>query len=152
MLQVATVMAASTATLRYPSYMNNDWASIMAALIPIPKCHFITPGYLPFTSESVEQAKSVRKTTVLDVMRRLLQPKSHLVSVSPSKRSCYISLMHIIQGDVDPFDVRRALTCRSTRACCASGSGSCASSSHGGQRACRCQSAGDLRMCHVRTG
>ncbi|CAE6393691.1 unnamed protein product [Rhizoctonia solani] len=50
-------------------------------------------------------ARSVRKTTVLDVMRRLLQPKNRMVSAVPSKSSCYISILNIIQGDVDPSDV-----------------------------------------------
>ena len=49
----------------------------------------------------------VRKTTVLDVMRRLLQPKNKMVSTNPNKRSCYISALNIIQGDVDPTEVSR---------------------------------------------
>jgi hypothetical protein len=47
----------------------------------------------------------VRKTTVLDVMRRLLQPKNKMVSTNPSKKSCYISVLNIIQGEADPTDV-----------------------------------------------
>ena len=42
---------------------------------------------------------------MLDVMRRLLQPKNCMVSTSPSKTACYISILNIIQGDVDPTDV-----------------------------------------------
>lgn len=53
----------------------------------------------------LRQAKNTRKTTVLDVMRRLLQPKNRMVSTAPSKSSCYISILNIIQGDVDPTDV-----------------------------------------------
>lgn len=63
-------------------------------------------------------------------MRRLLQPKNRMVSTSPAnKDACYISLMNIIQGDVDPTDVSRLggypfILCahsagRYTRACCA---------------------------------
>lgn len=55
------------------------------------------------------QAKPIRRTTVLDVMRRLLQPKNRMVSTSPSKTACYISILNIIQGDVDPTDVRPSL-------------------------------------------
>lgn len=55
------------------------------------------------------QAKTIRKTTVLDVMRRLLQPKNRMVSTVPSKRSCYISVLDIIQGEVDPTDVHKSL-------------------------------------------
>lgn len=42
---------------------------------------------------------------MLDVMRRLLQPKNRMVSTVPSKTACYISILNIIQGDVDPTDV-----------------------------------------------
>lgn len=94
----ATVMAASTSTLRFPGYLMNDLSSLISTLVATPRCHFITAGYTPFTSETVEKAKAVRKTTVSDVMRRLLQPKNSLVSVLPSKKSCYISALNIIQG------------------------------------------------------
>lgn len=99
-------MSASTTTLRYPGYMHNDLVGIVASLIPTPRCHFLMTSYTPFTGDSVEQAKTVRKTTVLDVMRRLLQPKNRMVSTTPGKKSCYISILNIIQGEVDPTDVR----------------------------------------------
>lgn len=66
---VSTVMAASTTTLRYPGYMNNDLIGLVASLIPTPRCHFLMTGYTPINlSETITTA--VRKTTVLDVMRR----------------------------------------------------------------------------------
>ncbi|KAM3551567.1 hypothetical protein MY1884_007654 [Beauveria asiatica] len=107
--QVSTVMSASTTTLRYPGYMHNDLVSILASLIPTPRCHFLMTAYTPFTGDQVEQAKTVRKTTVLDVMRRLLQPKNRMVSTVPAKKSCYISILNVIQGEVDPTDVHKSL-------------------------------------------
>lgn len=101
-------MSASTTTLRYPGYMHNDLVGIVAALIPTPRCHFLMTSYTPFTADNVEQAKTVRKTTVLDVMRRLLQPKNRMVSTTPSKSSCYISILNIIQGEADPTEVGSA--------------------------------------------
>ncbi|KAF2757690.1 tubulin-domain-containing protein [Pseudovirgaria hyperparasitica] len=106
---VSTVMSASTTTLRYPGYMHNDLVGIVASLIPTPRCHFLMTSYTPFTSDNIEQAKTVRKTTVLDVMRRLLQPKNRMVSTNPSKTSCYISILNIIQGEADPTDVHKSL-------------------------------------------
>lgn len=48
-------------------------------------CAVLLPqsGYTPLTveSESGQVNSSIRKTTVLDVMRRLLQPKNLMVSV-----------------------------------------------------------------------
>ncbi|KAJ3342080.1 gamma-tubulin [Kappamyces sp. JEL0680] len=55
------------------------------------------------------QSKSVRKTSVLDVMRRLLQPKNKMVSTNASKKSCYISILNIIQGEADPTEVHKSL-------------------------------------------
>lgn len=109
-MQVSTVMSASTTTLRYPSYMHNDLVGIMASLIPTPRCHFLMTSYTPFTGDNIEQAKTVRKTTVLDVMRRLLQPKNRMVSTTPSKSSCYISIFNIIQGEADPREVGWSMT------------------------------------------
>ncbi|RPA79308.1 gamma tubulin [Ascobolus immersus RN42] len=106
---VSTVMSASTTTLRYPGYMHNDLVGIIASLIPTPRCHFLMTSYTPFTSDSVEMGKTVRKTTVLDVMRRLLQPKNRMVSTNVSKKSCYISILNIIQGEADPTDVHKSL-------------------------------------------
>ncbi|KAI9710734.1 MAG: gamma-tubulin [Bogoriella megaspora] len=107
---VSTVMSASTTTLRYPGYMHNDLVGIVASLIPVPRCHFLMTSYTPFTTSSLSQAKTVRKTTVLDVMRRLLQPKNLMVSTfNPSKKSCYISILNIIQGEADPTDVHKSL-------------------------------------------
>ncbi|OAP54859.1 tubulin gamma chain [Fonsecaea erecta] len=106
---VSTVMSASTTTLRYPGYMHNDLVGIIASLIPTPRCHFLMTAYTPFTGDNVDQAKTVRKTTVLDVMRRLLQPKNRMVSITPSKSSCYISILNIIQGEADPTDVHKSL-------------------------------------------
>ena len=103
---VSTVMAASTTTLRYPSAMNNDLVGLVASLIPTPRCHFLMCGYTPLTVES--QASAVRKTTVLDVMRRLLQTKNIMVSANPRK-GAYISILNIIQGSVDPSQVHKSL-------------------------------------------
>ena len=160
---VSTVMAASTTTLRYPGYMNNDLVGLVASLIPTPRCHFIMTGYTPLTVEHTVrceflllivrwwwcclvsllllspadfrfwfvhvlhvlycckvrfdsspvlptplQTSSVQRTTVLDVMRRLLQTKNIMVS-TPMRKGRYISILNIIQGDVDPTQVHKSL-------------------------------------------
>lgn len=48
-------MAASTTTLRYPSYMNNDLVGIIASLIPTPRCHFLMTSYTPFTGDEIDK-------------------------------------------------------------------------------------------------
>ncbi|XP_026461215.1 tubulin gamma-2 chain-like [Ctenocephalides felis] len=106
---VSTIMSVSTTTLRYPSYMNNDLIGLIAPLIPTPRLHFLMTGYTPLSTEN--DTVNVRKTTVLDVMRRLLQPKNMMVSTSPDRLSsqCYISILNIIQGEVDPTQVHKSL-------------------------------------------
>ncbi|ODV92735.1 hypothetical protein CANCADRAFT_1330 [Tortispora caseinolytica NRRL Y-17796] len=114
---VSTVLAASTATLRFPGYMHSDLSSILAALIPTPECHFLTTAYTPFTADVVSNAKAMRRTTVLDVMRRLLQPKNRMVAVPAATAQAgaswdpkYLSILDIIQGnDIDVKEVHRSL-------------------------------------------
>jgi tubulin gamma len=68
-------------------------------------------GYTPLdlNDPSSGDAIGVRKTTVLDVMRRLTQPKNVMVSAN-TKTGCYISILNIIQGNnVDPTQVHNAL-------------------------------------------
>jgi len=141
---VSTVMSASTMTLRYPGYMHNDLVGIVASLIPTPRCHFLQTSYTPFTGDNIEDSRTVRKTTVLDVMRRLLQPKNRMVSTTPGKNSCYISILNIIMGEADPTDVsvntRQDVYIadklfRSTNHCFVSENGGWQPSYHGDQRA-----------------
>ena len=123
---VATIMAASTTTLRYPGYMNNDLIGLLASLIPTPRCHFLMTGYTPMTIadycrddaaaltpsyQPTTRSASVRRTTVLDVMRRLCQPENIMVSADTRRTSsCYISILNIIQGNgIEPSQVHRAL-------------------------------------------
>ncbi len=103
---VSTVMAASTTTLRYPGYMNNDLVGMLASLIPTPKCHFLMTGYTPMVIDKF--ISSIKKTTVMDVMRRLLQTKNIMVSAN-TKKGLYISILNIIQGDVDSSQVHKSL-------------------------------------------
>jgi len=127
---VSTVMAASTSTLRYPGYMNNDLTGLLSSLVPTPRTHFLMTAYTPFTlPEGLASgtggasgagkltgaagvggpaASSVRKTSVFDVMRRLLQTKNHMVSTS-TKKGSYLALLNIVQGEVDPSQVHKAL-------------------------------------------
>merc|ERR1711977_395786 len=63
-------------------------------------------GYTPLTIDRT--VNTVRKTTVLDVMRRLLHTKNIMVSCS-TRRGVYISILNIIQGEVDPTQVHKSL-------------------------------------------
>jgi tubulin gamma len=96
--------------------MNNDLVGLLASLIPVPQCHFLVAGYTPLTLDGEDSSAGgsvVRKTTVLDVMRRLLQPKNLMVSQTARAKEYdkakYISILNIIQGDVDPGQLHQSL-------------------------------------------
>ena len=103
---ISTVMAASTSTLRYPGYMNNNLVGLVSSLVPTPRCHFLMTSFTPL--HITGQKKRIQKTSCLDVMRRLLQPKNIMVSCG-TKNGCYISILDIIRGDVDPTDIHKSL-------------------------------------------
>nr|WAQ15575.1 tubulin gamma 2 [Halisarca dujardinii] len=66
---VSTIMATSTATLRYPGYMNNDLIGLIASLIPTPRLHFLMTGYTPLTTES--QVALSRKSPYIPTAHRV---------------------------------------------------------------------------------
>lgn len=88
--------------------MNNDLMGMLASLIPTPRCHFVCTGYTPMSLDAGAVRSSVQKTSVHDVMRRLLMPNNMMVSTS-LKQGAYISVLNLIQGDVDPGQVHRSL-------------------------------------------
>ena len=80
---ISNVMAASTTTLRYPGYMNNDLIGLIASLVPTPRAHFLMTSFTPLMIKG--HKTQIQKTSVLDVMRRLLQPKNIMVSCGTKK-------------------------------------------------------------------
>jgi len=68
--------------------------------------HFLIPGYTPYTAARQEQ--TVRKTSELNVMKRLLDPKNILTSAN-TRKGCYISMLNILQGEVNPTEVHKSL-------------------------------------------
>ncbi|KAJ5167066.1 uncharacterized protein N7482_005847 [Penicillium canariense] len=80
---VSTVMSASTTTLRYPGYMHNDLAGIVASLIPTPAATSCSPPIPPLPATASTKPKR--------------------------KSSCYISILNMIQGEADPTDVHKSL-------------------------------------------
>jgi tubulin gamma len=87
--------------------MNNDLVGLVASLVPTPRCHFLMTGYTPLTIDE-QKSSSIRKTTVFDVMRRLLQPNNMMVSCN-IRQGCYISILNIISGEIDPTQVHKSL-------------------------------------------
>ncbi|KAM0683953.1 gamma-tubulin [Mitosporidium daphniae] len=110
---LATVMAASSATLRFPGPMYNDLGSILSSLIPLPKCHFLSTSYTPFYSENSRiPATTNSKTSIHDVLRRLLQPKNSMMSYSSTAANgnLYLSALAVLRGNrVDTGQVFKSL-------------------------------------------
>ena len=108
-VSLSVIFCCQSSSGAHAGYMNNDLVGLVASLIPTPRCHFLMTGYTPLTVEREEtgaRAALVRKTTVLDVMRRLLQPKNIMVSAHARAKeydkSKYISILNIIQARARP--------------------------------------------------
>lgn len=69
---VATVMCASTATLRFPSPVFNNVRSILTTTCPSANCHFLVSGYTPLTVH-----RQVLNSAFQDLMGRELQRQAH---------------------------------------------------------------------------
>lgn len=109
---VSTALLAATATIRFPGYIYNNWTSVLSALIPVPAYHFLTASYTPVISfNDTQQSRFSRKTTVTEIMRRLIQQKYSMLAVSPTahKNGRYLALLRVIQGEFDAADYRKRL-------------------------------------------
>ncbi|MDP2439727.1 MAG: hypothetical protein Q8P67_28590, partial [archaeon] len=106
---VSTVMSASTNTIRFPGFMNNNLVSLVSELVPTPRCHFLMTAYTPWALRGAPALSTARRTSVHDVMRRLLDPNNLMVSAL-TKRGAYIAALNIIQGhDLDAAQVQKGL-------------------------------------------
>lgn len=74
-------MSASTTTLRYPGYMNNDLIGLIASLIPTPRLHFLMTGYTPLTTDQSVRAPAVSRDLSLSLFHTL--PGAALCSSAP---------------------------------------------------------------------
>lgn len=74
-------MSASTTTLRYPGYMNNDLIGLIASLIPTPRLHFLMTGYTPLTTDQSVRAPSVSLSHTLQelLFEALLHPPPQIL-------------------------------------------------------------------------
>jgi tubulin gamma len=63
-------------------------------------------GYTPLLLGASQQI--VRRTSVIDVMNRLLDPKNLMVSAHLDK-GMFMSILNVIQGEIDPSEIQNAL-------------------------------------------
>uniref|UniRef100_A0A7N2MS43 Uncharacterized protein n=1 Tax=Quercus lobata TaxID=97700 RepID=A0A7N2MS43_QUELO len=66
--------------------MNNDSVGLLASLIPTPRCHFLMTEYMPLRVE--RQTKNIMV--------------SSYARTKEASQAKYISILNIIQGEVDP--------------------------------------------------
>jgi tubulin gamma len=79
-------------------------ASLISPLIPTPKCHFLITSYTPFTSKTNLNGL-IRKTSVLDIITRLLSPKNIIYDHSLSEGK-FINVLNIIKGKI-PYIIKQ---------------------------------------------
>lgn len=105
---VSMILSAATSTLRFPSCMYTSLSSLIAGLVPYQQCNMLLPSYTPFITVNVPQTHS-RRSSVIDMLRKLFKPRNFLNSVTAPHSSSFISLLNIIRGDVDPVEIKDAL-------------------------------------------
>jgi tubulin gamma len=105
---ISTIMSSTTNTLRYPGYMYNSLTSIISTIVLTPDLHFIVPSYTPFTSDFVQDARQIRKSSAYDVVLELLDRKIRMID-SNDKHDSYISIFDILQGNYDQSDIQKSI-------------------------------------------
>lgn len=72
-------MSASTTTLRYPGYMNNDLIGLIASLIPTPRLHFLMTGYTPLTTDQSVSSDQWSKFQEKDTSGEIIQMMQYII-------------------------------------------------------------------------
>lgn len=72
-------MSASTTTLRYPGYMNNDLIGLIASLIPTPRLHFLMTGYTPLTTDQSVSSDQWSKLQEKDTSGEIIQMMQYII-------------------------------------------------------------------------
>lgn len=109
---VSQALLAATAPIRFPGYVYNNWSSILTEMIPVPDYHMLVPTYTPFIVPDAEKSlRFVRKTTVSEVLHRLVQAKHSMLAVTANQLqdSSFISVLRFIRGDVDINDFKKQI-------------------------------------------
>lgn len=109
---VSQALLAATASIRFPAFVYNNWASVLTELIPVPQYHFIVPAYTPFVSPDAENSmRFARKTTVNEILHRLVQAKHSMLAVTANQLqdSRFVSILRVVRGDVDAADFRKQI-------------------------------------------
>lgn len=101
---VGSVIAASTSTIRFPTYIYSDIRALNSVLVPVERLKFIVPSYTPFTLNK----RLTRKTDCQDIMRKLLLPNTRLVTSEPSRTDQIMSMVSILQG-VNSLDIQKSV-------------------------------------------
>ncbi|KAI5180677.1 tubulin gamma [Nematocida sp. AWRm80] len=101
----SVVCSAATSMFRFPGSRFSDISSLLSCASPVPGCHFLSPSYSPFVEPT---SQIIRKTTCLDVQRRLMLPKSRLVSFEESETNCTLSAINLMLG-VDSIEIEKSL-------------------------------------------
>ncbi|KAL6940470.1 gamma-tubulin [Hanseniaspora vineae] len=112
---IASVMSATTNSLRFPSYMYSSLSSIFSTIIPSPNLHFLIPSFTPFTTDFIPEAKNFKRKNSYDVILDLLDTKNSMFSGAQTpgyyeqQQASYIAIWDSLQGNVDQSDCMRAL-------------------------------------------
>lgn len=101
---ISDVIAASTSTFRFPSYLIPTLTSLHSILHPLERLKFVIPSYTPFNLNST----ITRKTDCNDIMRRLLLPTSRLASTNLSQTDKIVSMVSVLSG-MKSEDVQKAI-------------------------------------------
>ncbi|XP_078491696.1 tubulin beta-1 chain-like [Ciona intestinalis] len=100
---VGPVMCGITAPFRFPGRLNANLRKLAVNLVPLPRLHFLTPGYAPFS-----EGETQSNLTVSQLTQQVLDDKNMLVSCTPSTGK-YLGLSAIYRGKLSQREVNEQM-------------------------------------------
>ncbi|XP_021565136.1 tubulin beta chain-like isoform X2 [Carlito syrichta] len=91
---VSAIMSGVTTCLRFPGQLNADLCTLAVNMVPFPRLHFFTPGFVPLTSRGSQQYRAL---TVPEITQQVFDAKNMMAACDP-RHGWYFTVAAVFHG------------------------------------------------------
>ena len=94
---ITSAMIGTTASLRFPGWLNCDLRKLATNLVPFPRLHFYLLTHAPLTS--LKASKYRNETNIRDLLTQMVSKTHFFAQINPDKGK-YLTVAALFRGDI----------------------------------------------------
>ena len=98
---ISAVTAGITSSIRFPGQLNSDLRKMNTNLVPFPRMHFFTSGYVPLTARASQTYKNL---TVPELTQQMFDAKNMMCAADP-RQGKFLTASAIFRGRMSTKEV-----------------------------------------------